>query len=97
VSTRTPGPNLDRVAAAGCTARRLERPARGDTDLLAHEIDPGHQLGHRVLYLKPAVDLDEARRPVRAQQELDRAGVHVADLPTSASDRLLELDACGLG
>ena len=57
-----------------------ERRAAGDQDLRPHEVDLGGLLGHRVLDLDPRVHLDEREAAARVEQELDRAGVDVADL-----------------
>ncbi len=43
------------------------------------EVEPGDELGDGVLDLKPGVDLQEGEAPVGEEQELDGAGVHVAD------------------
>ena len=48
-------------------------------DLLAHEIEPGHHLGHRVLDLDAGVHLHEVEAAVARPQELERADVRVAD------------------
>ncbi len=61
-----------------------ERLARRDPHLLAHEVDAGDELGDRVLDLQPRVQLDEGERAVRPEQELERAGVAVADVPARA-------------
>ena len=37
--------------------------AGGDADLLAHQIDAAHHLGHRVLDLQPGVHFDERELP----------------------------------
>ena len=42
------------------------------------EVDAGQHLGHRVLDLDPAVDLDEVEAPRRVDEELERADVLVA-------------------
>ena len=57
---------------------------------------PGRQLRDRMLDLQPAVDLDERRRAVRPEQELEGAGVDVAELPAGALDGRLHRLA-GLG
>ena len=67
------------VPAAGGPAGALERRSRGDAQLLADEIDPRHHLRHGMLDLKPGIQLDEVERPVGAEQELEGAGVPVAD------------------
>ena len=65
--------------------------ARRDAQLLAHEVDPGHELADRVLDLQPRVQLDEVEVAVRPEQELERAGVPVADGPRRALGRRLHL------
>ncbi len=63
-------------------ARRRSASAR------LHQVDVGDLLGHRVLDLDARVHLDEARAsPSRVEQELDGAGVDVADLPGEARRR----------
>ena len=53
-------PHLDRRARERDVRLRVaERLARGDAQLLAHEIDPRHRLGHRVLDLEARVHLEE--------------------------------------
>ena len=56
-----------------------QRLAGGDLDLLAHEIEAGDQLGHRVLDLEARVHLHEVEAAVGVEQELERADVRVAD------------------
>ena len=51
----------------------------GDEQLQPHEVEAGDQLGHRVLDLEPGVHLEEGEAPVGQDEELDGAGVHVAD------------------
>ena len=55
-----------------------QRLARGDQDLLAHDVDAGDLLGHAVLDLHARVHLEEEVLAV-LQQALDRAGRVVAD------------------
>ena len=57
----------------------VEPLAARDADLPAHQIDAGHHLGDRVLDLQPRVHLEEVEPAVLVEQELDRAGVGVAD------------------
>ena len=54
--------------------------AGGDAEHLAHQVDAGDLLGHRVLDLQPGVDLEEADRAVLADQELTGARPDVAGL-----------------
>ena len=68
-------PDLDRVPGrvggpvGGGQRIGRQRPARGQPELLADDVEAGHELGHAVLDLEPGVDLEEVGRPVR-----DRAG-----------------------
>ena len=71
---------LDRVAAQQHVALlELERPAGGDLELAAHEVDARHQLGDGVLDLDARVHLEEVPAAVGREQELGRAGADVAD------------------
>ena len=49
----------------------------GDADLLAHQVEAGDHLGHRMLDLQPGVHLDEVELAV-LPQELDRARAAIA-------------------
>ena len=53
--------------------REAERLALRDAHHLAHEIEPGHELRHRVLDLEARVHLEEVEAPVLGEQELERA------------------------
>ena len=57
----------------------IEPLAARDADLPAHQIDAGDHLGDRMLDLQPRVHLEEVEPAVVVEQELDRAGVGVAD------------------
>ena len=60
--------------------RRLavEAAAPGHLDLQLDQVEPGGQLGHRVLDLEAGVHLHEVEAPGLGRvQELDRAGVGV--------------------
>src|SRR2546421_9185764 len=72
-------PDLDRVAATRCAARRREGLTGGDPHLLAHEVDAGHQLRYRMLDLEARVQLNEVEALVGPEQELEGPGVAVAD------------------
>ena len=73
-------PALDRVAASHDVAlAERELLARGDADLLLHDVDAGDELGHRMLDLHARVHLDEEELVVLVQ-ELERAGAAIADL-----------------
>ncbi len=77
---------FDARPAAGCSSGALVQPvAVGDEDLAAHEVDAGDHLGDGVLDLDARVDLDEVElAAVDVEQELDRAGVAIADRPAQA-------------
>ena len=62
----------------------LERVARRDPHLLADEVDPDDRLGDRMLDLQARVQLDEGERAVGADEELERAGVAIADVTAGA-------------
>ena len=53
--------------------------AVGHEQLEPHEVEPGDELGDGVFDLEPGVDLQEGEASVGEEQELDRAGVDVAD------------------
>ena len=78
-------PQLDRVPAAraGAAAVRERSPAAIRTCSRTRSI-PSDRLGDRVLDLQPRVQLDEGERAVRPDEELERAGVAVADVPAGA-------------
>src|SRR5690606_4900905 len=72
-------PALDGVAVQpDVLLTERERLARSDADLLLHEVDAGDQLGDRMLDLDARVHLQEIE-PAVLEQELDGAGVAVAD------------------
>ena len=80
-----------------------ERLAGGDPDLGGDDVDAGQHLGHRVLDLDPAVDLDEVEVAVRVDEELERADVLVAGgdrrraIARSASSARAASDRAGVG
>ncbi|GAB3951032.1 hypothetical protein GCM10027614_52370 [Micromonospora vulcania] len=80
---------LDRVPAAGRQLRR-QRLALGDAQLQPDQVQPGAQLGHRVLHLEPGVHLEEEELPARGEQELHRAGTQVVDRPPGGHCRLVQ-------
>ena len=51
--------------------------AGGDADLFLHDVDAGHELGHRVLDLETRVRLHEVEPRLVVHEELERAGVGV--------------------
>ena len=75
-------PALDRVPGeAHVLLAERERLAGGDQHLLAHEVEAGDELGHRVLDLDAGVHLEEEVVPVAVEEALDRPGPAVADRP----------------
>ena len=61
-------------SAAASAAADSGAPGR-EAELLADDVQAGHELGHAVLDLEPGVDLEEVERPVGRPQELGRRGV----------------------
>ena len=57
----------------------VEPLAARDPDLPADQIEAGHHLGDRMLDLQPRVHLEEVEAAVFVEEELDGAGVGVAD------------------
>ncbi len=87
---------LERVA----TRRRVvvvDEAARGDAELLAHEVDARDLLGDRVLDLEAGVDLEEGDGAVLRHEELARAGADVADLAEDRLGRGVELGVLLVG
>src|SRR5436190_4589070 len=72
------------MPAARCAPLHVERLAGGYAELLAHDVDAGHELADRMLDLQPGVELDEEVGPVQREQKLERASVEVADSPARA-------------
>ena len=69
---------FDRMAREGDLALPERQAfARGDPDLLLHDVDAGHHLRHRMLDLQPRVGFHEIEAAVRIHQKLERAGVRV--------------------
>ena len=64
--------------------------ATGDQQLLAHQVDAGDQLGHRMLHLDAGVHLDEVEAAV-LEQELEGAGAAVADADAGIDADLADL------
>ena len=75
--------------------------ARGDLDLLAHDVDAGDHLGHAVLDLHAGVHLQEEVLAIVGEQALDRAGGEVADglggVGSDLADLLAQLGVDGGG
>jgi hypothetical protein len=69
----------------------VDEAARGDAELLAHQVDARDLLGDRVLDLEARVHLEEGDRAVLRHEELARAGADVADLPEDRLGRGVEL------
>jgi hypothetical protein len=63
--------------------------ARGDADLLLHDVHAGDELGHRVLDLHARVHLDEVELVVLVQ-ELEGARAAVADLAAGVGAALAD-------
>ena len=72
---------LDRVTRDRWRRRTVgrQRLALRDRELQRDEVEPGDQLGDRVLDLQPGVHLEEQELARRRPHELDRARAHVAD------------------
>ena len=75
----------------------VEATALGQAELLAHQVDSGHFLGHGMLDLQPGVDLQERDGAVLADQELAGAGAHVADLGEDRLGRAIHLVTLRVG
>ena len=54
-----------------------QRFARGDAQLPLHQVESRDKLSDRMLHLQPGVHLHEGERPVRADDEFDRAGADI--------------------
>ena len=73
-------PALDGTAAQEHVLLGIgELAAGGDADLFLDDVHPAHHLGDRVLHLDPGVHFHEEEVAPGVQQELDGAGVEVAD------------------
>ena len=74
-SRRRRAPRSRGRSSADVVLRERERLARGDAQLLLDEVEPGDELGDRVLDLQPRVHLDEEElvRAVGGDEELDGA------------------------
>ena len=73
-----------------------ERDAARDQDLALDQVDPGDDLGDGVLDLDARVDLDEVERVrLGVDQELDGAGVLVADVPADLDGGVADRGAEG--
>ena len=63
---RRPGTrSRDRACVTSSWPNRQRLPG-GDPELLGDDVDPGHQLGHRMLHLQPRVHLEEVEVAARA-------------------------------
>ena len=58
--------------------RKGQGLAGGDIDLQLHQVKPGHQLGHRMLYLQARIHLQEVKILLPIHQELNGAGIGIA-------------------
>ena len=82
---------LDRLLAGEADLRIGQLASLGDQDLALDEVDAGDDLGDGVLDLEPGIDLDEVERAgLVIDQELDRPGVLVADLPADRQGGLAD-------
>src|SRR2546428_267052 len=73
-------PALDGVAAQPVPVHHeRQRLARGDANLLLHQVEIGAHLGDRVLHLDAGVHLHEIEGPVLVEQEFDRSRANIAD------------------
>ena len=70
-----------RAARAARSGSRSSRSPRAMRICQRTRSTPGHHLGDRMLDLQPRVHLEEIEAAVLVEQELDRAGVGVADRP----------------
>lgn len=75
----------------------VDEAARGDAELLAHEVDARDLLGDRVLDLEAGVDLEEGDGAVLRHEELARASADVADLAEDRLGRGVELGVLLVG
>ena len=73
-------PGLDGVAVEpSLERRRRQGGSLGDGKLELDEIEPGDELGHRVLDLQPGVHLEKPEAAVGFEEELDGSRPDVAD------------------
>src|SRR4029079_3660589 len=81
VNTTFDGPSVE------CDIALLDRKllARGDPDHLLDQVDPRHQLGHRMFDLQPRIHFEEIEAPVLPGDELARAGAVLAVPPPSST------------
>ena len=68
-----------------------QRCPRRDAELGGDDVDSRHPLRDGMLDLHPRVHLEEVEAAVAVEEELDRAGVHVADGPRRGERRPDEL------
>ena len=83
-------PHLDSMAVEG--RREVERLAARDAELPLHEVDARDRLGHRVLDLDAAVQLEKVELAA-VDDELRGAGRAIADLPREAHGCVAHLRA----
>ena len=87
-------PELDGVAGRDdIVLVESERLAGRDPDLRRDHVDAGQRLGHRMLDLDPAVDLDEVEVALGIDQELERADVLVTGADDGPQRALAEVGA----
>src|SRR6266542_4112718 len=78
---------LDRVTAGRRLAER-DALARGDPQLLLHQVHVPDELGDRMLDLQARVHLEEVESAALVDDELDGTGVRIADLACDGDRRL---------
>jgi hypothetical protein len=80
---------FERMAALRGAERGLGKRQTGcHFELQAHEVEPRHELGDRMLDLQARVHLEEVEIAVRVEHELDGAGIAVADGPRGGDGRI---------
>ena len=98
------GSSAYRRASIACPATRtlglldVQRLARGDPQLVGHQVAPRDRLGDRVLDLQPGIHLEEVEVARVVEQEFDRAGALVADgrAPRSAQPSPIRSRSAGI-
>ena len=70
---------ISQPAQGGRHRLRRQRVALGHQQLQPDQVEPGNQLGHRMLHLQPGVDLQEVEAAVSGEHELGGARSDVAE------------------
>ena len=72
---------LDRMPAKhNIFLRERQRSALGYQNLQLHEIQTGHQLGHRMFHLQARVDFEKVEVLPAVEKKLDGPGIRVAGI-----------------